>query len=344
MRNSITAYAQPPLVSIIINCHNCAATLGETLESVKAQHYTWYEIIFWDNASTDASAQIAKDFVHSGLPLQYHYSESLQTLGAARNEALALARGKYIAFLDCDDIWLPQKLMLQVQKMEENPHVALLCTDTENFCDTLTLGRVFAAAKPQRGNVFADLMLRQWMSLSSVMLRQSALDALDADASDSQENNVRAYFDIRLHLCEEAELFYRIARMFPCDYIDHVLTRRRIHKYNATFTQWSKIAAETRYIVQKFSALYPDFISHYSHVVYALQRRAQFQEAVDFWRQGRGQQARKSLCTGVDKESARTFWSLSHKEKLLYLLSYLPKACFSLAVKAYFLLPRLWRG
>ena len=93
-----------------MNCRNGEEYLREAIDSIYTQDYKNWEIIFWDNASTDNSASIAKCY---DKKLRYFKSDNDLTLGAARNLAMAEARGEYLTFLDCDDIWFPEKLKKQ---------------------------------------------------------------------------------------------------------------------------------------------------------------------------------------------------------------------------------------
>ena len=104
-----------PIVSVVMNCLNCEDYVGEAIESVYAQTFMDWEIIFWDNNSIDKSAKIAKSF---DSRLKYYKSNSTDLLGQARNKALNCCTGKYIAFLDCDDLWLPKKLEKQIPIFE----------------------------------------------------------------------------------------------------------------------------------------------------------------------------------------------------------------------------------
>jgi len=94
-----------PRVSVIMNCLNGEKYLREAIESAYAQTYKNWEIIFWDNASTDKSAEIAKSFDEK---IRYFRSDENYCVGKVRNLALAQAKGEFIAFLDCDDTWLPE--------------------------------------------------------------------------------------------------------------------------------------------------------------------------------------------------------------------------------------------
>src|SRR5437868_4501867 len=101
-----------PLVSVIMNCLNGEQFLRDAIDSVIAQTYANWEIVFWDNASTDASASIAQSYHDDRI--RYFRGDSTVPLGHARNLAIQKSRGTFIAFLDCDDLWLPTKLEKQL--------------------------------------------------------------------------------------------------------------------------------------------------------------------------------------------------------------------------------------
>ena len=111
------------LISIIMNCHNGAAYLREAVESVIKQKYKKWELIFWDNNSTDSSAKIFKSFKDKRL--KYFFKKKKVSLYESRNLAIAKTQGEFIAFLDADDIWLPNKLLLQIKKFND-PDVGLV--------------------------------------------------------------------------------------------------------------------------------------------------------------------------------------------------------------------------
>lgn len=109
-----------PLVSIITPCYNAAQTIHETISSVKVQTYTNWELLIVDDCSEDESSAILTAEAENDERI--HFTVLNQNVGAAgaRNEALQMARGKYIAFLDSDDLWLPEKLSKQVAFMEQH--------------------------------------------------------------------------------------------------------------------------------------------------------------------------------------------------------------------------------
>ena len=108
---------EQPLVSVIINCYNGEKYLQEAVSSVIKQTYKNWEIVLWDNQSTDQSAKIFKSFNHPKLI--YHYAPSHTSLYQARNLATKYCNGKFIAFLDSDDWWVPEKLEKQMKLFED---------------------------------------------------------------------------------------------------------------------------------------------------------------------------------------------------------------------------------
>ena len=101
-----------PLVSIIVNCYNGEKYLAHTLDSILNQTYQNWEIIFWDNQSTDNSSGIFKSYKDSRF--KYFYANEHTILGKARNLAIEKSKGDFIAFLDTDDTWDKNKLELQM--------------------------------------------------------------------------------------------------------------------------------------------------------------------------------------------------------------------------------------
>lgn len=124
--------SENPLVSVVIPAFNAGKYLAQTLESVVSQTYPHYEILLVDDGSRDDTPGIAQRFAaeHPGkIRLLTHPGGANRGVAASRNLALSQARGAYVAFLDADDAWLPEKLTQQVRYMQENPGIGLSYTD-----------------------------------------------------------------------------------------------------------------------------------------------------------------------------------------------------------------------
>jgi teichuronic acid biosynthesis glycosyltransferase TuaG len=107
------------LVSVITPVYNAENFLTKTLRSVINQTYKNIEIILVDDCSKDNSAEIVNRFITDKTSIVYHLQDMNRGAGAARNKALELAKGQYVAFLDSDDVWLPQKIERQISLMKE---------------------------------------------------------------------------------------------------------------------------------------------------------------------------------------------------------------------------------
>ncbi|MDZ7957758.1 MAG: glycosyltransferase family A protein [Aulosira sp. DedQUE10] len=122
-----------PLVTVVIPVYNCAKFLSEALDSVFAQIYRPIEVIVVDDGSTDDSADIVRDYPE----VRYFYQLN-QGVSVARNLAIAAAKGEFIAFLDADDTWKPNKLSIQISYMLEHPDVGITATHALSFLESET--------------------------------------------------------------------------------------------------------------------------------------------------------------------------------------------------------------
>jgi teichuronic acid biosynthesis glycosyltransferase TuaG len=107
------------LVSVIMPIYNAEKYLADTLNSIFSQDYKDIEIVLVDDCSKDNSANIIMEYQKEHPQIVYYLQEKNMGAGAARNKALELAKGQYVAFLDSDDIWLPDKINRQIELMKK---------------------------------------------------------------------------------------------------------------------------------------------------------------------------------------------------------------------------------
>ncbi|WP_244943914.1 glycosyltransferase family 2 protein [Siminovitchia fortis] len=108
------------LVSIIMPAYNSGEFIGLAIESVIGQTYPNWELLVIDDCSTDNTEEIVRRYISQDSRVRYHKLDENSGAAVARNKAIDLAKGKYIAFLDSDDIWFPEKLFKQINFMEKN--------------------------------------------------------------------------------------------------------------------------------------------------------------------------------------------------------------------------------
>ena len=120
------------LVSIITPTYNCAKFIARTLDSVQAQTYQNWEMIIVDDRSQDNTKDIVEEYMRNDSRIKYHLLDEGSGAAVARTEAMRLANGSYMAFLDSDDVWMPDKLERQIKWMNDNGY-AFSCTAYEQI-------------------------------------------------------------------------------------------------------------------------------------------------------------------------------------------------------------------
>ncbi|WYP25851.1 glycosyltransferase family 2 protein [Alkalihalobacillus sp. FSL W8-0930] len=111
------------LVSVITPVYNSERFLEETIQSVQKQTYPYWELFLIDDGSTDSSVEIARSYANKDSRIHVVQLNSNQGAAGARNEGINRANGKYVAFLDSDDLWMPEKIEKQLMFMEANQYV-----------------------------------------------------------------------------------------------------------------------------------------------------------------------------------------------------------------------------
>lgn len=135
------------LVSVITPTYNCAEFISRTIESVLAQTYQNWEMIIVDDRSKDNTKEIVDKYMKGDARIKYHLLEVNSGAAVARTTAMQLAKGSYMAFLDSDDIWMPDKLERQIKWMTDNGY-AFSCTAYEQIDeDDRLIGKVIKTVK-----------------------------------------------------------------------------------------------------------------------------------------------------------------------------------------------------
>jgi glycosyltransferase involved in cell wall biosynthesis len=206
-----------PLVSVVIPTWNRAAYLREALESVFKQTFEDYEIIVVDDTSTDSTPEVVRDF---GERVHFVRQEHQQGPGAARNRGVEEAQGRYVAFLDSDDLWLPEKLAAQVAELELRAGAIAVACNSEIIGHDGVLRLRCSAALDDRDVFDAETIFRQNPIQTSVMVvrKESFIKSGGFDEA------------VALVGVEDLDLWLRLAVLGPIRYIPRVLARYRSHK------------------------------------------------------------------------------------------------------------------
>ena len=185
-------------VSVIIPTFNRADKVVRAISSVLDQTFTDFEIIVVDDGSTDATKKALEPFRDR---ISYIVNSSNLGVSAARNKGIVFSRAPLIAFLDSDDYWLHDKLMVQVDFFKHNP-TAVACQTEEMWIRNGV--RVNAGKRHMKpsGDIFEPSLKLCLVSPSAVMLKRSLLETV-------------GLFDEGLPVCEDYDLWLRIACRYP---------------------------------------------------------------------------------------------------------------------------------
>ena len=214
-------------ISVIIPTYNRKHTLPRALDSVLAQSFQPFEIIVIDDGSTDGTFEwIISEYPSIKLIEPFNGPKPLKGyspngVSAARNAGTKVAKGDWIALLDSDDEWLPDKLAKQVQALKENPEI-LFCHTNEIWIRHGV--RVNQMKKHQKygGMIFEKCLDICRISPSSSLFHKSILDDI-------------GLFDEKLKVCEDYDLWLRISAKYPVLFLDEPL----INKYGGHEDQLS---------------------------------------------------------------------------------------------------------
>jgi len=204
-----------PVVSVVIPTYNSALTVVAAVESALNQTHSETQVIVIDDGSTDDTARRLVPYLEK---IQYLVQENVGR-SAARNRGIRAANGRYVAFLDSDDWWLPRKVEILAAVLDANPRVGLVYSSC--FLVQATGAQApqrYAATQDDHGSyVFEELAMRNFIgSPSNVMIRSDVVQAVGG-------------FDETLHAYEDWDLYLRIAADYPVAYVAQPLTLYRLH-------------------------------------------------------------------------------------------------------------------
>lgn len=245
-----------PLVSTIVPAFNAERYLDLAIDSILSQTYSNIEVLIVDNASTDKTADIINAY---GARVRY-LREETKGPAAARNRGLAEAQGEYIAFLDSDDLWLPDKTERQVEYLTEHPEYGVCYSHYEYIDENGELyHNTWAKHSTQTGVVFEDLLRHELqLGIGTMMIRRSSL-------------HEAGNFNEKLITAEDTDLFIRLAKYNQFGYIPGPVARYRSHKESLTKQQDVPRGTfkSLDYLVERYPELHPSMspIMGYAYAV-----------------------------------------------------------------------------
>jgi glycosyltransferase involved in cell wall biosynthesis len=228
-----------PKVSVIIPAHNAVKYLPNSLESLLQQSFTDWEALIINDGSTDEIEKWASEITDPRVTL---ILQSHQGVSIARNHGIGLSKGKYIAFLDADDLWEATKLEKQVNYLDRHLNVGLVYTWTA-FVDESAKSTGRISSSNAQGKIWLQLLQNEIIPCTStVMIRRDCFDGV-------------GMFEAKLTHAEDLELWVRIAQKYPVGVIKEVLTQYRQHGSNTSKSRDKMLQGLHKVIEQVFTSV-----------------------------------------------------------------------------------------
>ncbi len=202
-----------PFISVIVPTFNRANLLKETMDSVRNQTFRNFEIIVVNDGSTDGT----DEWLRNQTDLRVIEQSNLG-IATARNNGAAAARGAWLAFLDHDDLWAPDKLVIQAEFVRNNSDLALVAARH------VRLGKPYSEPKrPQwiKGDLFVKEYSQSFIHTSSVMIRRDVFGRIGG-------------FPTKYRFADEFDVWLKIAAAYPIAYFERPLVFIRFYESNTS--------------------------------------------------------------------------------------------------------------
>jgi glycosyltransferase involved in cell wall biosynthesis len=307
-----------PNVSVIIPAYNNAAYLAEAIDSVLSQTYRSLELIVVDDGSTDETRDVVRTYQERDNRVRYLF-QSNRGPSAARNYGMREARGKYIAFIDADDVWMPPKLQQQVAAISRDKSIGFV------YCDTVFVDRARRVIRDYvrkirlvSGDIAFDLFNDFFLITSAVVIRASCC-------------GTAGYFREDMRVGEDYEYFLKLAYRYRGAVVGEKLMIRRVRSDSLSRQDAVADASADIRTLTEFAAANPGFRMQYRRGI--ARRLSAYHCALGYLYMNRGRHA----------------WALRHQVRSLryrptpvafrrLMLSFVPLRLLSLARR------RLGRG
>ncbi len=255
-----------PKVSVVIATFNRAHYIREAIDSVLAQTFTDYEIIVVDDGSTDETRKVVQSY---GNKVRYFYRDHTNQSGAT-NFGVSVARGEYVAFLDDDDLWLPKKLEVQMEVLENNLEIGWVCNEAY-YLDETDGTVLHWKKKPGNRETFASLYEENFIHHPSVVLRKKFLDEVGG-------------FDPELNTTQDYDLWLRLAKVCQLRYIDVPLTKIRFHAKNKHKNKVQKLKDRVRVVSKVENTAHLNFFKKRTRLAREYYTHAEYFQRMALWK------------------------------------------------------------
>lgn len=241
-----------PLVTVVTPAYNAERFLSEAIESILNQTYENIEYILIDDASTDNTKDIINKYAKKDNRIKTHFNAKNLNIGGVRNQGVKLAKGKYIAWQDADDISLPTRIEKQVEFMESNPKVGMCGSFIEFFEDN--------------GNHHIRKYLTEDSEIRKKMFRYAPA-AEPASILRMECFKKAGEYDPTLPPAADIDMSFRIGQHYKFANIPEVLLRYRVHPQSATSQKLKVSERNTKLIRNKYKN-HPAYTYTFADAIY----------------------------------------------------------------------------
>lgn len=282
-------------VSILMNAYNAQKYLKEAIDSIYAQTFENWEIIFIDNCSTDRTKEIVDSYDNK---IKYYKTIENIPLGQARNFGLKKCKSEYIAFLDTDDIWLPDKLEKQIALLDNELELQM-CYGGVIYIDEDSKEIGKDIPKASSGYVFPQLLRRYEINMQTVLIR----------------NDIEIKFNDEMKFSPDFDLFVKISTQYKIGVIKDIVVKYRKLSTSLTSKTIHLWGVETEKTLNSIFKKSPKLKEKYSKEYDLAYAKVGYYYAQYYKSIGKHKEARLAL---------RKYTSLGYQYQILYILSYFP--------------------
>src|SRR3989338_223991 len=273
-----------PKVSVLIPVYNAQNFIQRTINSALNQTFSDLEVIVIDDGSRDKTPDIIRAMKERDSRINYFYQEN-QGLSNTRNRLAALAKGEFIAFLDHDDEWFPEKIEKQLKLFEKDNRIGLVFTYAYIKKNGKIIATCFKERRPLRGHVFYQYLLSDnFAPLFTVLLPRKILIEFMPFSPDYEVN-------------EEFDIFLKIARNYKFDYIDEPLAIYHIHGNNTIISKSKRFIEESFFILDDWIKNDPKIVNLFKAQLKKRWAQLYYKKGLDFLQNNNLSETKKAIIT-----------------------------------------------
>ncbi len=237
------------LVSVLLPSYNHEKFISETIDSVLAQTFKDFEFIIIDDFSRDRSKEIIKEYKEKDNRIKFLFHNENIGISKTENELLNMAKGKYIAFLNSDDVWDKKKLEKQLKVLESNENLIIWTEGEIIDRNSKPIGTKFtekysASRKKKSGNIFEELLYDNFIFFASLMFKKENLGDLR--------------FNEKFNIINDYQLEVALAKKYDYFFISEPLAKYRVHEYNTIYSE-NQVP-----IIKEYILIFKLFLEKYS--------------------------------------------------------------------------------